>query len=49
LPISVEKENRLEYYNALEQYAVNDDLTAFADFVANLENVQLDAYLKLGK
>ena len=27
LPISVAKENRIDYYNALEQYAVNQDLT----------------------
>ena len=47
LPISVAKENRLDYYNALEQYAVNDELTPFADFVAELEEVQLDEYMKL--
>ena len=45
LPISVAKENRLDYYNALEQYAVNDDLTPFADFVAELEEQRLDEYL----
>ncbi len=47
LPVSVAKENRLDYYNALEQYAVNGDLTVFADFVAELEEVQLDEYIKL--
>ncbi len=47
LPISVAKENRLDYYNALEQYAVNGDLTSFADFVAKLEEVRLDEYIKL--
>lgn len=47
LPVSVAKENRLDYYNALEQYAVNGDLTSFADFVGNLEESQLDEYLKL--
>ena len=47
LPVSVAKENRLDYYNALEQYAVNGDLTVFADFVAELEEVQLDEYMKL--
>lgn len=47
LPVSVAKENRLDYYNALEQYAVNGDLSAFADFIAELEEVQLDEYLKL--
>ena len=47
LPVSVAKENRLDYYNALEQYAVNGNLKTFADFVAELEEVQLDEYIKL--
>lgn len=47
LPVSVAKENRLDYYNALEQYAVNGNLKPFADFVAELEEVQLDEYIKL--
>ena len=47
LPISVAKENRLIYYNALEQYAVKSDLSIFADFVAELEEQQLDEYIKL--
>ncbi len=47
LPISIDKENRLEYYNVLEQYAVCGDLTPFTDFVADLEEKQLDEYLKL--
>lgn len=47
LPISVAKENRLDYYNALEQYAVNGDLKPFADLVAELEEAQLDIYGKL--
>lgn len=47
LPVSVDKENRLDYYNALEQYSVNGDLQPFADFVAELEEKQLDEYLKL--
>ncbi len=47
LPISIAKENRLDYYNALEQYAVTGDLSVFADFVAELEEVQLDEYISL--
>ncbi len=49
LPISVAKENRLEYYNALESYAVEGDLTLFADFVAELQEAQLELYGKLLK
>lgn len=47
LPVSVDKEKRIDYYNALEQYAVNSDLKLFADFVAELEEKQLDEYLKM--
>lgn len=47
LPVSVAKENRLEYYEALEKYAVYNDLQEFADLVAKLEEQQLDAYIKL--
>ena len=47
LPVSVNKEKRVEYYNALEEYAVNGNLTPFAEFVAVLEEEQLDLYLKL--
>ena len=49
LPVSVAKESRLEYYSALEEYAVNNNLAPFADFVAQLEEQQLDDYLKLVK
>lgn len=47
LPVSIDKENRLDYYNALEKYAVNGDLNPFAAFVAELEEQQLDEYLEL--
>ena len=47
LPVSIDKENRLDYYNALERYAVHKDLNPFADFIAELEEKQLDEYLKL--
>ena len=47
LPVSVDKETRLDYYNALEQYAAKGNLEPFTEFVANLEEQQLDEYLKL--
>ncbi len=47
LPVSVDKEKRLDYYNSLEQYAVNGDLQPFADLVAELEEKQLDEYIRL--
>ena len=47
LPESVNKEDRLEYFNYLEEYAVNSNLELFADFVAELEEHQLDEYLSI--
>lgn len=47
LPISVAKEHRLEYYEALESYAADGDLGLFSDLVAELEEGRLDEYLKL--
>ena len=46
-PVSIAKENRLDYYNALESYAVQGELERFTDLVAELEEEQLDAYIKL--
>lgn len=45
LPISVAKEDRLAYYNALDQFAVHGELKDFADMIAALEERQLDKYL----
>ena len=47
LPISVAKEDRLEYYNALEEYALKKNLRPFAALISDLEERQLDTYLKL--
>ena len=46
-PVSIAKENRLDYYNALVTYAVRGELGEFADLVAELEEQQLDVYIKL--
>lgn len=45
LPVSIAKENRLEYYNALEEYAVNGSLGWFSELIATLEEEQLNAYM----
>lgn len=45
LPISIAKENRLVYFNALEAYAVEGNLAPFAEMIAELEEQQLDRYL----
>ena len=47
LPISVSKEDRLNYYNALESYATTGDLSCFADFIAKEEELQLNDFLKI--
>lgn len=49
LPVSIAKENRLDYYNALEEYAVNKNLAPFTELIAKLEDEQLDAYIRLIK
>ena len=45
LPVSIAKENRLEYFDALESYAVNGDLVPFAEMIAALEEQRLEEYL----
>ncbi len=45
LPVSIAKENRLEYYEALDTYAARHDLQPFAEMVAALEEQRLDEYL----
>lgn len=37
LPVSIAKKNRLEYYNTLEEYAVNENLEQFLELIATLE------------
>ena len=49
LPVSIAKENRLDYYNALEEYAVNKNLGPFTELIAKLEDEQLDTYIRLIK
>lgn len=43
--VSIAKETRLEYFNALEAYAVEGNLNPFAEMVAGLVDRQLDRYL----
>lgn len=45
LPISIAKEDRLDYYNALDKYAVQGKLNDFMNMIAILEEKQLDKYL----
>ena len=45
----IAKENRLDYYNALEAYAVRGELGEFTGLVAELEEEQLDTCMKLSQ
>ena len=47
LPVSINTEDRLEYFNLLEEYAVNGNLAPFVDFIAKLEEQQLDEDLSI--
>ena len=49
LPVSIAKENRLEYFEALETYAVDGNLTPFAEMIAVLEEERLDEYLGIAQ
>ena len=46
LPISIAKESRLDYFEALENYAVEADLKPFVDFIATLEEQRLNLYIR---
>ena len=45
LPISVAKEDRFRYYEALEAYAIDGDIKPFALFILKLEEKELDQYI----
>lgn len=46
-PVSIAKENRLDYFNTLESYAIEGNITPFAEMIAELEEQQLDHYLSM--
>ena len=47
LPVSIAKENRLDYYNALDKYAAQGILDDFTNMIAELEEAQLDKYIAI--
>ena len=47
LPVSVPKEERLRYFEALEAYAIGGDIQPFAAFVAELEEKELDSMIEM--
>ena len=49
LPVSIAKENRKEYFEALEAYAVDGALQPFTEMIASLEEQRLDEYLGIAQ
>ena len=47
LPVSITKEHRLEYFEALEAYAVEGNLQPSIEMIAALEEERLDEYLNI--
>ena len=47
LPISIAKEDRLSYFEALEAYALGGGISAFASYVAALESTELDRMIEM--
>ena len=49
LPVSIDKRNRLEYYEALEEYAVNQNLSPFSDMIFSLETQRLEKLISMAQ
>ncbi len=47
LPISIRKEDRLHYFETLEQYASDGNLQPFSDLIADLEEKQILEFMSL--
>ena len=47
LPISIRKEDRLQYFETLEQYASESNTQPFSDLIADLEEKQIREYMSL--
>jgi len=47
LPVSIRKEDRLQYFETLEQYASESNLQPFSDLIAALEEKQIREYMSL--
>lgn len=47
LPINIRTDDRIRYYESLDKYAADGDLTMFAELVAELEEKRIDDYLAI--
>lgn len=46
LPISIKNEEKFKYYDSLEEYAINKNISDFEELIKDLENEELDKYIK---
>lgn len=46
LPISVSKDSKLKYYDALDLYAIENNLNPFMELIADLEEKRLNFYIQ---
>ncbi len=46
LPVNIKKEDRFRYYDSLEKYAIDNDISEFENIIKELENMELDRYIK---
>ena len=49
LPVSISQENRLKYYDVLENYALNGDIVPFSEMIFELEKQRLQEYLEVSR
>jgi len=47
LPVSISQENRLKYYDVLENYSLNGDLSEFCKMIYELEMLRLQEFLEI--
>lgn len=47
LPINIKAENKIAYYEALDEYGKNNNLNPFMELVIDLEEEQIDIYINL--
>ena len=45
LPVNIKSEDKISYYEALDEYGKNNNLDQFLELVINLEEEQLDTYI----
>jgi len=46
LPITIKTKDKIRYYDALEEYAMSNNIDPFKDMICELEEKELDFYIK---